>query len=181
MEDASRHARSLMRLFADFQRATTEPTEPAGVPVIIGVDSLGISMYSLLYVSSAATAFSAEDLRALLKLARENNTRLDVTGMLLYKDGNFMQLLEGEESAVQGLYDKIVRDPRHKGALTLLKGNVEERSFGQWSMGFRELKSATDSGVPGYNDFLNTPLTSGDFVSHPSKAQKLLLMFKEKM
>jgi len=138
-------------------------------------------MYSLLYVSSASKPFSADELTALLKSSRENNSRLDISGMLLYKDGNFMQLLEGEEAAVSGLYAKIVQDLRHKGPITLLRGPTPERSFAEWSMGFRELKSTLDPRVPGYADFLNTPLTSGDFVAHPTKAQKLLLMFKEKM
>jgi hypothetical protein len=101
--------------------------------------------------------------------------------MLLYKDGNFMQLLEGSQPVVDALYTKITRDPQHIGPITLLKGEVPERAFAHWSMGFRELKSTRDEQVPGYDDFLNTPLTSGDFVAHPSRAQKLLLMFKERM
>jgi hypothetical protein len=40
-----------------------------------------------------------------LEQSRENNLRLDVTGMLLYKGGNFMQMLEGEKDAVLGLYE----------------------------------------------------------------------------
>jgi hypothetical protein len=141
----------------------------------------GIVMYSLLYVSSAAELFTRPDLDALLAIARENNTRLQVSGMLLYKDGNFMQLLEGEKAAVIALYEKIVRDPRHTGPITLLQGEVPQRSFEQWSMGFRELKAARDPHLPGYDDFMNTPLNSGDFVTHPTRAQKLLLIFKEKM
>ncbi len=64
-------------------------------------------MFFLVYVSSATRPFSGEDLRALLATCRKNNAELGVTGMLLYKDGNFMQVLEGDEEAVRGLYEKI--------------------------------------------------------------------------
>jgi Sensors of blue-light using FAD len=137
-------------------------------------------LYSLIYVSSASQPFTTAELTKLLQGARERNTSLGVSGMLLYKDGNFMQLLEGEEEAVLSLYRLIAGDTRHKGAMTLLKGSVQTRSFPDWSMGFRDLHAPGED-LPGYSDFLNTPLNSGEFVTHPSQAQKLLLMFKEKM
>lgn len=56
---------------------------------------------------------------------RTNNERAGITGMLLYKDGNFMQLLEGEKEAVLRLHKNIIVDPRHKGFLTLLQGETE--------------------------------------------------------
>lgn len=136
--------------------------------------------YSLLYVSSATHPFSASDLATLLQRARERNTSADITGMLLYKDGNFMQLLEGDEQAVNELYRRIATDPRHGGAITLLKGLVTERSFADWSMGFRDL-TAGSADIPGYSSFMNTALTSDEFVSQPSAARKLLLMFRSRM
>jgi hypothetical protein len=51
-------------------------------------------MLSLVYASSAKQLFSEEDLTALLQQSRDNNTRLGLSGLLLYKDGNFMQVLE---------------------------------------------------------------------------------------
>jgi hypothetical protein len=55
-------------------------------------------MFSIVYVSSALKPFSKTDLLTLLEKSRENNTSLGISGMLLYKDGNFMQVLEGESS-----------------------------------------------------------------------------------
>ena len=72
----------------------------------------------------------------LLEHARRNNEKAGVTGMLLYKDGNFMQVLEGEERVVQALSAKIGRDPRHEKMVTLLEGPLAEREFSDWSMGF---------------------------------------------
>jgi hypothetical protein len=93
-------------------------------------------MFFLVYVSSATRPFSGEDLRVLLETCRKNNAELGVTGMLLYKDGNFMQVLEGDEGSVRGLYERIAADPRHGGEITLQQGFAEGRQFPDWSMGF---------------------------------------------
>jgi len=68
-------------------------------------------MFFLVYVSSATRPFSEEDLRVLLETCRKNDAELGVTGMLPYKDGNFMYVLEGDEGAVRGLYERIAADP----------------------------------------------------------------------
>ena len=138
-------------------------------------------MFYLVYVSSATLPFSAAELFDLLARCRENNAVLGVTGMLLYKDGNFMQVLEGEEATVRALYAKIAGDPRHRNTLLLLQGQGEERQFPEWTMGFRDLRSAEASSTPGYSEFLNTPLTGEEFAADPGRAQKLLLTFKKSM
>jgi hypothetical protein len=138
-------------------------------------------MYFLIYVSSAVEPFSNEELRALLEKARAANVRAGVTGLLLYKDGNFMQMLEGEQHAVEAIQAKIVADTRHKGIITLLKGQTATREFSEWSMGFRNLHTPEASRTPGYSEFLNTSLSSAEFTDNPSRTRKLLLLFKEKM
>ena len=63
-------------------------------------------MLSIVYVSSATRLFAAEDLVALLQAARDYNARIGITGMLLYKAGNFLQVIEGDAAAVNALYEK---------------------------------------------------------------------------
>lgn len=138
-------------------------------------------MYFLVYVSSASEPMSRSDLEALLIKARENNAALNVTGMLLYKDGNFMQLLEGSREAIEALHQKIKEDPRHRSVITLLTGETATREFKDWTMGFRDLRTPQNERVPGYNEFLNTPLFGQEFERDPSKALKLLLTFKRSM
>lgn len=138
-------------------------------------------LYSLVYVSSAVTLFSSAELVALLDQSRANNARLDVSGLLLYKDGNLMQLLEGDRDTVLGLYARIGRDPRHRGLLRLLEANVETRQFADWSMAFHDLGAAGARTLPGYSEFLNTPLTAAEFSDNPSRCQKLLTTFKRSM
>jgi hypothetical protein len=135
-------------------------------------------MFSLTYVSSAAKPFSRDELRDLLEICNRNNRRRDVTGMLLYKDGNFMQVLEGEEASVREVHETISRDPRHFGLITLLQGMTPERQFPAWSMGFKDLGADKPQG---YSEFLNIPLDGQEFKSNPGRAQKLLLTFKQAM
>src|SRR4051812_26378365 len=98
-----------------------------------------MSLIHLVFVSSATPPFSQADLLALLEISCCNNEAVGITGMLLYRDGNFMQVLEGEESAVTATHDRISRDRRHDGLITMLKGPIAKRNFGDWSMGFRNL------------------------------------------
>ncbi len=139
------------------------------------------AMYSLTYVSSATRPFTPEELRALLTVSRTNNDRAGVTGMLLYKDGNFMQVLEGEREAVLVTKARIAADPRHRGFLVLLTGESAQRQFGSWSMAFRDLQTAGNLNLEGYDEFMNTPLTDPRFVQVPTDCQKLLMVFKRSM
>jgi len=130
-------------------------------------------MFFLVYASSAAELFSQTELLELLAKARENNTRLGVSGMLLYKGGNFMQVLEGEEQTVRALYTKISHDQRHRGLLALLQGEQAERQFPDWSMGFHNLDGEEALAIPGYSDFLNTSLMRLPTTAFPSRWRQL--------
>lgn len=138
----------------------------------------GSPIYVIIYVSSAVRLFSDAELRALLKKSRENNARSGITGLLLYREGNFMQLLEGEKKAVEEKFERISRDPRHRGLIVLLRGEEPERHFADFSMGFRNLNSDAIRDLPGYNEFLNTPLTSQEFSGDLTRCRRLLLSFK---
>lgn len=136
---------------------------------------------TLVYASSAVELFTSEALIQLLERARHRNARRGVTGMLLYKDGNFMQALEGPASAVEALFNIIERDERHRGILPILQYATEERQFADWSMGFANLDDTVQSGRAGYSDILNQPLDSGWFRDDPTRAQRLLVSFRRYM
>jgi hypothetical protein len=138
-------------------------------------------VYFLLYVSSATRLFSRTELDEILEISRRNNTAVDVSGILLYKDGNLMQLLEGAEPAVTTLYARIGRDSRHKDLTMIWDGTEEERQFPSWSMAFRDLDGPDARSTPGYSDYLSTPLTSPDLKSDVTHCQQLLNLFKTSM
>ncbi len=134
---------------------------------------------SFVYVSSAVKLMSQSELLDLLKQARENNARNQITGMLLYKDGGFMQAFEGEEEMAMRLYGKILVDPRHKNIMTLLSGPLESRQFTGWSMAFNNIDLLSDDERFGFSPFLKEPFTKDYFGANPNNALKLLLSFRK--
>lgn len=134
--------------------------------------------HCLVYVSSATTLWSETELDEILTTSRRNNARLGISGMLLYKGGNVMQVLEGDETRVRALFAKIAADPRHHGLITVWD-DPEPRQFTDWTMAFRDLNRADAHATPGYSEFLNTPLTAPAFATDPGTCQRLLNTFKQ--
>lgn len=132
-----------------------------------------------IYSSVAVKPFTPDELIALLSNAQSNNWKVGLTGLLLHKDGRFMQLIEGTEKAVRVILAKIAADPRHKSITTLLEGFTDERQFSEWSMGFRDLNSLEVRSLHGFSEFLNTPLDGTEFKTSPTRSQRLLLSFKK--
>ncbi len=121
-------------------------------------------MYRLVYFSSATQAFDKKDLVELLTQSRINNKSLGVTGMLLYKEGDFMQILEGEKAVVLQLLEKIKKDKRHNSLIVVLEEEADDSVFSEWSMGFRDMEDASLEGIEGYNRLMNLTrhLTHGE-------------------
>ncbi|MBB6519827.1 BLUF domain-containing protein [Pseudoteredinibacter isoporae] len=96
---------------------------------------------------------SAEGLEAILEQSRTNNQKCDVTGILLFESGAFFQVLEGDEAVVDALYRKIEMDPRHQRVTKLISEPIEERAFGEWSMGYPKVSTKDLQEIEGLNDF----------------------------
>jgi len=92
-------------------------------------------MRQLLYASNTQRDASDSLLEDILAASRRNNAACAVTGVLLYSDGGFMQVLEGEDAAVEQTFARICSDKRHWNTSVLLD-RVAPRAFGAWSMGF---------------------------------------------
>lgn len=75
--------------------------------------------------------------------------------MLLYLNRSFMQVLEGEEAAVDETYARLQKDPRHTGVMLIDRSPIEARSFGQWGMGFKRLAVTHVAAHAAYLPFIN--------------------------
>jgi hypothetical protein len=97
-------------------------------------------MFRIIYRSTQRVEFSPLDLKKLLAQARLRNRAARVTGMLIYKDGDFLQTLEGDEGAVKKIYVRIEKDPRHGDFCVLQPAELARgpRMFSGWSMGFAD-------------------------------------------
>lgn len=91
----------------------------------------------LMYASRTAADLDAEALSAILRQCKDHNPAEGITGLLCHcpTSGIFMQALEGGRSAVNQLYLKIARDPRHTDVELLHYSQIAERRFASWSMG----------------------------------------------
>jgi hypothetical protein len=135
-------------------------------------------LINLVYVSAATHLLPKEELVALMQKCSARNAQSELTGLLLYKDGNIMQVLEGPEQNVETVFERIKKDPRHKSLMVLLKEPIPARNFPTWGMAFRDLRSPELRAIPAYNEFLNTPLT--EFAT-PVQSRKLLNVFRQTM
>ena len=110
-------------------------------------------MLQIIYASASTKPFTHKELVELLKVARQKNIAADVTGMLLYHAGCFLQVLEGPDENVEAIYAKVQKDPRHTNFLLLVRETIEERAFEQWSMGFVDT-AQIGKGIGGFVDYM---------------------------
>ena len=106
----------------------------------------------LLYASRSAQPVTAEVIEAILAQSRSHNPALGITGVLCQSGDIFMQVLEGGRSAVNELYNQIVRDARHRDVVVLHYAEVSERRFGGWTMGQVNLSKVNPSTLLKYSE-----------------------------
>jgi hypothetical protein len=107
-------------------------------------------MEYLVYVSTAKKMMEDADLLELLTQSRERNLKHNVTGVLLYSEGTFMQVLEGERDDVYKIYASIEQDLRHRNIIKLITGPADKRVFPNWSMAFASVNAETLEVIEGY-------------------------------
>lgn len=91
--------------------------------------------YKLVYISTATGELLAEELYDIIKVSNINNSKHDITGVLLFKGGMFLQVLEGPKDYVVDLYyNTIVNDKRHRDPTVVIEGYDNKRTFPDWHM-----------------------------------------------
>ena len=130
-------------------------------------------LQSLVYMSSAAEPFDDDALEEVLEHARSRNTADGLTGLLVHRNGRFMQLLEGPYDAVLSTYQRILADDRHEDVRLLAEESIHTRRFPEWSMAYD--RDSDGAAVPeGFSDFLET----GDRSADSSRSRELLRWFR---
>jgi hypothetical protein len=92
--------------------------------------------YQIIYSSKAATPMQTDDLQELLDSARASNAAKGITGALIYAEGIFLQILEGDKVLLQELMAKIRRDLRHESVFVVRESEVAKAIFGSWKMAY---------------------------------------------
>lgn len=136
-------------------------------------------MYYIAYKSNAATSMSDQELVELLMKSRNNNIRLNVTGLLIYHNGSFIQVVEGEQSVLEALIDTIAADERHTKFKIIGQGNIPERFFSHWAMGFCSADADVLKIIKGYINPLTQNITELNPQSENNEIIALLKQFVE--
>lgn len=132
-------------------------------------------MLQLIYCSRETVPFDQSMLDALLAKARSRNAQKDITGLLLYDSGDFLQILEGPSEAVLDLYHLIERDNRHKDARIVHQQEIRDREFGDWGMAFARADSERGC-IEGFSEYHSEMV---EFCPDASRAMKMIYMFQE--
>ncbi|MGH1487571.1 MAG: BLUF domain-containing protein [Cellvibrionaceae bacterium] len=140
------------------------------------------SFMHLGYMSKAVDLMSDAQLDHLLEKARPRNEKKSITGMLLYADGSFLQVIEGPSTAVADTFTRIRKDSQHHQIKVLFEETIKNRNFESWTMGFRRLSTDEVGTAPGMNYFLQGNENLHDYLlSHNNSGkmlQNIFLFFK---
>lgn len=107
-------------------------------------------LHHLVYLSRATQPFSDAELLDLLTQARLHNASQDISGLLVYGNNQFLQVLEGEEKPIRTLYEHIRKDPRHHDVITYADKDIAVRAFPDWGMAFQPVSPTQFEELVGY-------------------------------
>ncbi len=130
------------------------------------------ALMRMIYASRSSEAFHEHEIPELLKQSRRANARHELTGMLLYIGGSFVQVLEGETGVVEAVFDAIRRDPRHTQVTLIDKEPIVDRAFEGWTMNHKTLDPVEAGELIGEPDYF----TAAGWVAQidSNRAQRLL-------
>lgn len=135
-----------------------------------------MDLHQLIYVSAAQISFTEDELIELLQQCRDKNSDHNISGMLLYAKGNFMQVLEGDKTALEETYDRIAQDNRHHNLVLIEFEPIAERAFAEWSMAFHHFHQ---NQLPvGYSDFLMQDDPASYLMQHHEDLAMILQDFR---
>lgn len=129
------------------------------------------SLFRLVYHSQAIVPFPVAELEMLLRKSRTHNHAHHLTGLLLYGDEQFLQVLEGTNPALDELYGRIQQDYRHTNVRTLSYAPISTRAFPDWRMGYALVSPAELKQATGFLPLAQSP----GFAAHPPEELWTLL------
>lgn len=97
-------------------------------------------VYTIVYRSRASANVDDKEIEKILKTARKANAKNGITGILIFKEGVFLQVLEGERSKVLDTINRIKEDIRHQDVTIIGDMIGSEKSFASWDMAFSSLE-----------------------------------------
>lgn len=107
---------------------------------------------TICYISDSLEHECLDKLKALYVKAKSNNLTHNITGVLIYKNQNFLQVLEGEDIKVDKTFNRIKSDSRHKNIFKVINTSIDERIFEDYNFGFTIIDNKR--GLNNLNEYL---------------------------
>lgn len=126
---------------------------------------------SLVFFSIAAVPMSQRDLESLGKDCAEQESHVGITGMLLHKNGSFLQVIEGLKAVVCDMFASISADPRHSDIHIISDRTIPHREFDGQAVSFNNLDE-----LPPGSPYLS-PFSFEAFETDPDLALLMLAYF----
>lgn len=136
-----------------------------------------MALIQLIYLSSLRDIKFEHEIGKILESSVRRNRENGITGMLLYANGNFLQVLEGEKEAVEETYSRICADPRHYDIIDIERELISVRHFSQWSMGYQHLSEADLKAFPESAPYFKFRANDEAIRANPGVAFDLLRQF----
>jgi hypothetical protein len=96
------------------------------------------SVFQLVYISRAHDGICYSDIQEILESSRQYNQKHNLTGLLVYKDDHFLQILEGEQEFVKEAFSEFTKDRRSMLLGVLAESESEHRIFSRWPLAFHD-------------------------------------------
>ena len=132
-------------------------------------------LYGLLYVSQAKHELGDQELNEISATSSLNNRKDQISGALLYMQGEFLQILEGDENVLMDTYRRIDADDRHQSANLFFYGPIEKRNFDNWDMRYSQVQVQRFQRLTGLDSF-------NDFFQRSSEGKQMemgIMLFQE--
>ncbi len=131
--------------------------------------------YQIVYSSRSTQPVTAQKLEEILADARVGNKKNNVTGALIFVDGVFLQILEGEEPVIRKLMSSINNDSRHEAVKVIYEAQVDAPAFGSWSMAYIAPSSEEVKAWSGFEGADNINAVVDHIHQHPHNVPEFLV------
>ena len=119
----------------------------------------------IVYTSQATEHLNKRSLLDLMHTSRAYNTIDEISGVLMHKNGYFLQIIEGQSDVVDNLFARLLSDTRHNKVNMILDSSVDSRLFPNWSMGCADFDDPELSMIPGINIDFSEPQLIEDLIN----------------
>ena len=133
------------------------------------------NLHSLMYSSLADPALTVTDINQMVESARRHNEQQQITGLLLFHEGSFLQVIEGDRKEISNLFEKkLLRDSRHSAVSLFHDCALVERQFRYWHLAFSDLsKQSSHLSLP-YREFLSAKQGLYELTSNTPRVLELV-------